>query len=342
MFATAFLGVLLGAPFVEQALGQGDTGAPDDAGTDAAAPAEADGASSDEPPSAPTRLFVGVYPLRIADVDLHAGAATLTYYVWTRWEGERDGTAYEVMNGTLEEREHEYREDEGDVHYAYYRCRATVDFETDFRSFPIDEHDVYLELEHSDDAIEWLVMAVDDEALRDVPAPAVSGWNVEPPTYAVREVDYHTNWGVPGADPDEVNRFSRFRMTIRLHHELAATFAKTFIALFISVLIAFLGFFMHPEELEARVGIAVAGIFGAVTSYAVVAGNLPDIPYLTLSDKIHFAGMAFVFVALVESCLAGYLCRQDRLARAERLDRWARVAIGPGYALVVVLLLWLR
>ena len=292
--------------------------------------------------AAPMPLHFGIYPLRISELDLRAGTTTMTYYVWTRWSGASDGTAYELVNGTVDAREHEYLYEQGGERYAYYRCRATVQVELDFRAFPLDEHEVRLDFEHSDDGDASVVFVLDEPSVRHLESPRLSGWLVDAPRFAVTQSVYRTNWGMPGVDPDERSTFSRASMVIRIHHAIAATFAKTFLTLFIAVLITFLGFFVHPDLLDARVGVGVAGMFGAVTSQAVVSANLPDIPYLTLSDKIHFAGLAFIFLALLESCAVGYLVRTQRAGAATRLDRAAKVAMAPLFALVVAVLIATR
>lgn len=315
-----------------------------DAGTaDApdAGPPHAPGAAAEEPPE-PMVIHTGIYPVRVADFDLASGQATITYYVWTRWQGEYDGTTYDLMNGTVDTRDHDYTFEDGGVHYAWYRYTATLDVVTDFHDFPLDEHELQIELEHSDYGTYYLRFEVDRRSVENLASPEISGWTVDPPVYETYEHVYPTDWGMPGAGDDDVSRFSRVRWSVRVHHTFEATFAKTFLALFISVLIAFFGFFMHPEELEARIGVCVAGIFGAVTSHAVVAGNLPDIPYMTLSDKIHFAGMAFICLSLLESAYVGYLARRDQVEEGLRFDRLARITLAPAYLVVVVLLTLLR
>lgn len=299
------------------------------------------GPVAEEPPE-PMVIHAGIYPVRVADFDLASGQATITYYVWTRWQGEYDGTTYDLMNGTVDARDHDYTYEEGGVRYAWYRYTATLDVATDFHDFPLDEHELQIELEHSDYGTYYLRFEVDRAAVEHLGSPEISGWAVDAPVYDTYEHVYQTNWGMPGAGAGDVSRFSRVRWSVRVHHTLEATFAKTFLALFISVLIAFLAFLLHPEGTDGRIGLGVAGMFGAVTSHAVVAGNLPEIPYMTLSDKVHFAGMAFIFLALLETAYVGYLARRERTEEAHRLDRIARLTLAPGYVLVVVLLTVLR
>ncbi len=301
----------------------------DDAGTPAVPPAEE--APSEEDAGLPPRttVHVGVYPVQIQSVDLAAASAQVTFYLWARWRGPANGGALELVNGTMDARENEYREDDGDVHYVSHRCRATVPIEVDFRRFPFDEHVIALELEHAEYDTVVIELAVDEANLRSLRSPPVSGWFVDDPVHEVVTHAYRTGWGTPSLPADYPAEYSRARTTMRLHHAPVASFGKTFLALFIAVLIASLAFFLDVADTGARTGTAVAGTFGAVTSYAVVAYSLPEISYLTLSDQIHVTGLGFVFFVLVETCVVAYLARTERAALARRINR----VVGPVAAL---------
>ncbi len=67
-------------------------------------------------------------------------------------------------------------------------------------------------------------------------------------------------------------------------------------------------------------------------------GNLPDMPYLTLADKIHLFSLFVIFLSLLQSCLSLRLFKQNKHFLATRLDRVSLVAFPIIYALVVVLL----
>ena len=385
-------------------------GAQDEGGAEAPERSATDSAETNEA-SGPTTVYVGIYPLRIGDLDLRTGTAQVTYYQWQRWrdaegatvegasvegasvegasaegasaegasaegasaeaasvegasaegasaeaasaEGASaedasveaasvDGASVEVVNGEVVASESEYVLHEGDVHYVYHRFTTRAQLHPDFHAFPFDEHEVSIELEHASEAADVILLAVDEEGVRHVESPPVAGWMVDRPVFDVVTSRYATSFGMPGVSPDEVSEYPRVRMRVRLHHDASTTFWKTFLTLFISVLIALLGAFMHHDELEARVGVGVAGIFGAVTSQSVVAANLPDIPYMTLSDKVHLAGIVFVFLGLLESCAAGWFARHDRAELSRRLDRVARHVMAPSFAICVLLLLVLR
>ncbi|MCC7538290.1 MAG: hypothetical protein IT379_18845, partial [Deltaproteobacteria bacterium] len=67
-------------------------------------------------------------------------------------------------------------------------------------------------------------------------------------------------------------------------------------------------------------------------SEVLVASSLPDIGYMTLSDKAHAAGLAFIFFALLESVIVAHLARAGRTDRASRIDRISMVASYVGFA----------
>jgi hypothetical protein len=113
---------------------------------------------------------------------------------------------------------------------------------------------------------------------------------------------------------------------------------KTFLALFISVAIAFLSFVLKPSETDPRFGVGVAAIFGAVSSEIVTTSNLPDMPYLTLADKIHLFSLFVIFLSLLQSCLTLRLFRKGNVKRAARIDRISLFAFPIAYAVIISLL----
>jgi hypothetical protein len=117
-----------------------------------------------------------------------------------------------------------------------------------------------------------------------------------------------------------------------------SVYVKTFLALFISMAIAFLSFILKPGSTDARFALGVAAIFGAVSSEIVTKSNLPDMPYLTLADKIHLFSLFVIFLSLLHSCLVARLVRAGNAAMIDRIDRVLLVFFPVCYAVVIVVL----
>lgn len=118
-------------------------------------------------------------------------------------------------------------------------------------------------------------------------------------------------------------------------------YLKTFIGLFISVAIAFLTFFVEPTDLDPRFGVGIAGIFGAVSSLIVVSSNMPENPYFTLSDQIHFLSLGFIFLSIFVSCAVLRICKRGHTELSRKIDVIAGAALAICYvATVTVLSIW--
>jgi len=115
-------------------------------------------------------------------------------------------------------------------------------------------------------------------------------------------------------------------------------YLKTFIGVFISVAIAFLTFLIEPTDLDPRFGVGIAGIFGAVSSMIVVSSNMPENPYFTLSDQIHFASLGFIFLSIFASCLVLPLHKAGRVKASQRLDKVFGFGLVFAYTATVFLM----
>jgi hypothetical protein len=105
------------------------------------------------------------------------------------------------------------------------------------------------------------------------------------------------------------------------------------------VAIAYLSFLIDPQDLDPRFGVGVAGIFGAVSSMIVVSSNMPDNPYFTLSDKIHFVSLGFIFLSIFTSCVVLQISKkEDKTKLSNTINNWTGsllvlIFIGTVYVL---------
>jgi hypothetical protein len=293
-------------------------------------------------PTAPQITYVGIFINDIHGLDLKDSAYIVDFYIWLRWHGNIDPSNFEFLNGALDLKEHPYRMDVNGTQYLSYHCRGTFHIAFDYRDYPLDEHQLILELEDGIHESKELQYVVDADNMKNLPPVTLSGWTCGQPTFEIRQHTYQTNFGYPNEPPGGTSTYSRFNCSIKISRHSGSIFIKTFLGLFISVAIAFLSFLFKPGETDPRFAVGVAAIFGAVSSEIVATGNLPDMPYLTLADKIHFFSLFMIFLSLLQSCLSLRLFREGNSPLAHRLDRISLFAFPISYALVVLLLTVLR
>jgi len=290
----------------------------------------------------PEKVYVGMYVVNINELDTKAGTYLGDFYVWFRWTGALSPTSFEIMNGTETTKERNYYSVTNGVKYAVYRCQSKLSRVFAFDAFPLDSHELTIEVEDGQHEIANFVYVADTLNSKVHPDLRLAGWQTGPGKCHVRLWTYPTNYGDPAQPPDYKAGYSRFVMAIPIKHEGLGVYLKAFLPLFISVAIALLALFVPPDQLEVRVGLAVAGVFGAVSSQLVVAGNLPETPTLTLSDKVHIASLSFVFLTLVVSCISFTFVSKEKLPQAARIDRFARLAIPLAYIAAIIAVSVLR
>ncbi len=293
-------------------------------------------------PSALQPTFVGFYINDLYELDLKKSTYTADFYLWMRWRGNADPSNFEFLNGSLDMKEHPNSFVVAGAKYLSYHCRGTFHTTFDYRRYPLDEHLLVIQMEDGNDDSTKLQYMVDRDNVSRLPAPTLGGWTCDPPQFEVRDHVYETNFGDPSQSQDATSTYSRLFCTIRISRRNFSIYIKTFLALFISVAIAFLSFVLKPSETDPRFGVGLGAIFGAVTSEIVTTSNLPDMPYLTLADKIHLFSLFVIFLSILQSCLSLRLFRQGNSPLATRIDRISLFAFPICYAVVIASLTFAR
>jgi hypothetical protein len=294
---------------------------------------------ADPAPNAPEKVTIGVYLLDMSDLDTKRCTYAADFYIWLRWHGDVDPREFEIMNGHLDVRGkvHPDYKEIGGTKYVSYRCRALLHSNFDFANYPWDRQELSIEIEDADHDRNTLIYVADEEGTSCHPDLKLQDWQVGPLRCYVWDDAYDTGYGSPARRPGEKAVYSRFSVVLPIRHAGMAVYLKTFLVLFISVATAFLTFLIHPNHLEARFGVSVPGIFGAVTGYVLVAGRLPDAAGLSLADRVHYLGILFIFLSLLESCASVKLWFDKREKQALRLDRWTLAALVLSFCGLVAL-----
>lgn len=295
-------------------------------------------ARAQEPEAAPQRVAIGTFVNNIHQLDLKSGTYAADFYLWFRWSGDLDPDSFEIMNGSETTKEKVYSSTVKGTKYAVYRCQSSLVSTFDFRAYPLDDHKLRIQIEDSAHNARELVYEADAPNSKRRPDMQISGWDLGKLEVGVHRFVYPTNYGDPALPPDYQEPYSRFEIALPIHHAGVGIYLKTFLPLFISAAIAFLSLFLTAAELEGRLGLTVAAVFGAVSSQVLTAQSLPETPHFTLADKMHVISYFFIFLALVVTCISFYLHEKKGAAEAaQRYDRWSRLVL-PGLFVVAAVL----
>jgi hypothetical protein len=212
---------------------------------------------------------------------------------------------------------------QGNVDYRQ-RFQGTFSIHLNLRSFPLDEQTLAVRIvspgqtpadlelvpaEHSGRALEFSIL----------------DWTIDPPTS-------HAD---PLIAPDG-REIVGFTCTLTARRRAGAYFYQFIIPLTFIVCMSWAAFWMAPEQLGPRQGIAVTSMLTIIAYRFVLANQLPKVAYLTRFDYLLLGCTSLVFLVLVEVVIAHRLLTKGHPERAGTLDTWAR-GVFPALFLILIL-----
>lgn len=288
----------------------------------------------------PERVWMGMYVVDLSDFDLKSGTYAGDFYLWVRWSGPRDPTRFEVMNGSGT-CELGMRRDTGPERYAVYRCRYRFHRSFDLSHYPLDRHELTMEVEDQQFTSAELEYVPDRAHTALEPTITLPGWRIETPRLRMR-THLYTSLGDPAVPAGARAPYSRLVLAVPVHHWGASIYVKSFLVMFLSVGVGLLGSALSCRHVEARLGLGVASIFGVVSSYVVVSQSLPETAQFTLADQLHLVGMGCVFLSVLVSVVVFRLCGRVGDERAERIDRALGIMTAVVFVAAVLLVTLVR
>mgnify|MGYP003593983915 CR=1 FL=1 len=279
------------------------------------------------------RVYVGVYLRDVIRFDQRAGTFDVDMEVWVKWFGDFDPTKLRVANESSLTRDDLGSDDDDGWHVRRWRMRGTLRGEFPLHRFPFDDQTLAVEFELPErDAT--LVPDLTGSGME--PRFSVTGWNYQPhflPRTA--RLVYPSDLGsLLHEGQDTVVHRARFE--VRLKRPVVTATLKLFLPLVLILLVALVALFMAPELIDARSSIGVTALLACFAFQFTVAGTIPDVAYLTLTDALFIVSYAVTAIALGVSVAAWWLYRHERHAAATRLDRIARLALPLGAMFVTV------
>jgi hypothetical protein len=282
-----------------------------------------------------TTVQVGFFVYRVRDLDLKAGRVGLEFYMWFRFRGEgKQFEQIEFPNGRIDQIEEEDRRFTDGQTYICWRISGTFTQEFTLRDYPFDRQVLEIELEHPALESKFLVYAHDDDTYRRTFSPAdmwgvrsglaLPDWRVLGVTRRVQDHVYETNFGIEDV-PGIGSRYSQLSLAIRVERISAPFFYKIAIPIAIILAVAYLAFYIPPHELVAACLVAVAALVATVAYHTIVNANLPEVGYLTVSDKFFLTTLGLILLNLAESVATYNLVRTQREALARRIEVASRV-----------------
>jgi hypothetical protein len=288
--------------------------------------APADTAAADK---GPVKVEVGTYVNQILSLDLKGNQFNVDFYIWFRWKGDavKPFDTFELANGRILSRTGIVKKDlAGGVHYASARLLANVTKFWDLRRYPLDDHQLTLEIEDNENEDNLLVYVPDAQNSNASPTVEVPGWAVAGTTVSVTSHQYATNYGDSSVPTGNASSYSRLVSAVKIVRPAhARRFSKVFFTLFVSTIISWLAFWVKPKETGPRISLCVGSLFAAAAATFAINNMLPDTNSTTMADRLVVVSMTMIFGTCVETILAvnlGYAGKENLQRLLDRSSAW--------------------
>jgi hypothetical protein len=263
---------------------------------------------------------VGISIEKISDFSIKNVAWNSDFYVWFKWQQPPDdptfdpGEAFQVVAGTIQNKQKVVDTINGNEHYALYRVSASINYPFDVSRYPLDDH--LLTMFIQDPVHPQIQYIADTNNSRVDPAIHIPGYFITRTVMGVKTISENTTLGNPSGSKDS----AQFGFGIFIYRQGFGFYLKLFQALFAAVGVALMaGFFKAHEEI--RIELLVGGFFAAVANSYITSTYLPDTGIMTLLDQINLLGLTTIFICLVQTVISSRIAINGNQDFSKRFDQ---------------------
>lgn len=287
----------------------------------------------------PLPIYVGIYPLRLFQLNLKDEQFQGDFYVWFRWKGPKQLPGFEIMNGDYEEvGEPEADELANGYHYQAHRIKGTFFIHVNLKDYPFDRHYLEIHIENQEmDRTEALYLP-DYKNLKDLRKKSVmTGWESMDLKMLERPHTYNTNFGKEGEESSST--YSQLVYRFRVKRKILPYIIKYTIPLLVIVFMCFSTFFFHPSESESRIAIVITAILSVVAFHISQADALPEVGYLVTADHFFLSAYIFCAISMIIVIISDMMVSKERVDSALSLDKKVRILLPVFYFMSFIVII---
>lgn len=275
------------------------------------------------PAKTPDTVTVGTYVNQIFGIDLRNNSFNVDFYIWFRWKNDelKPLETFQLVNGRITSRSAVSYKKVAGVNIASARIAATITKFWNIERFPLDHHQLTLEIEDSGLDSNAMVYADDsaNSALSDqvqVPGWVISSTRSSVTVHAYKARRQAKSPAEPAQDeflPSQApSTYSRYMFATFIGRPGYGRFIKVSLGLFVSVLVAYLAFYVRPKDLSPRVSLGVGAVFAVAASSFSINSMLPETANLTMADRLVMGALACVALSILGTIWSAQLTYRGR------------------------------
>lgn len=270
----------------------------------------------------PDTVRTGIYVTSIHDIDFKQSEYTINLWLWLTYKNKQFDFVQnlEVPQAKTFTKSYSTIDSSNGRIYLLMKLQCVMKDSWKISNFPFDKQQLRFSIENSQFDSKALVFSVDSLGKHYDPRFTLRGWNIENFTIATGVKSYETAFGDSSVAMPHTE-YSNFRVKIGIGRDATQLFWKMFLGMYVSFLIAYICFYIHPDNIDSRFGLGVGSLFAAIGNKYIIDSSLPDSTSFTLVDTLHGITLFFIFVTITASAYSLQLIKAEKIKQSRRLDR---------------------
>jgi hypothetical protein len=274
-------------------------------------------------PGQAVRIKVGMLLNSVDDYDVKTGTFAADFFLSLTSAAPMPELNLQFPNGKLESKEAIADKPT----FKLYRLLGNFKSPPDLRKYPFDSQDLRIIIEDDSRGTDQIRFSADKERTQLARGFRALGW----------QVSYVEARSLSQSYPDRFEGddlyYGRYIFTLGLERFATSAAFKVFVPAFVIVIIALLGMWVPPGEMEVRSNAGAPMLAGAVLFHYALMQELPATSYMTRADKL----MLGVYVSLALGMISTWWMFLVKEENMEVVFRVARVVV-PILTVVVMAL----
>lgn len=307
------------------------------------------GKTADDFPARPAhcpKALVGIYIERVLDADIKQSFWDYECTIWFRWKPSEvdflgrnkfmpDGQIpFKIIDGSIastEVTEH-FKIPQDSSEYIQYFVRAKSSKFFDVCLYPVDKHDLILQVEHKWLERNQLLLVPDTTESKISSRVSVCGYIKSPePIIIEKPHRYRSSKGNPNFTDGHRLVFSQARMAMHISRGGVSNVFKLFLVLYIAVVVAFVSFFASDPSRYA-----VGALFTTAGANFILMSKLPALQVYSFAEILYAMCQVVILLMIVFLAILPRITAVDN--RPDFFEKKMHLAIHSSLLLFTIVL----
>jgi hypothetical protein len=269
----------------------------------------------------PDTVKVGIYITSIHDIDFKQKEYAITFWLWLKYKNKDFDFMQnlEVPQAKSVSRSFATVDSSNNQIYLLMKMQCVMKDSWRIRNFPFDKQKLRLSIENSQFDSKSLVFMPDTVGKNYDPRFTLSGWTINRCDISVGVKKYETTFGDPTLTVPH-SEYSSFKVILNISRNAGGLFWKMFLGMYIAFLIAYICFYIDPDEMGSRFGLSVGALFAVIGNKYIIDSSLPETTSFTLVDTLHGLTLFFIFAIIAATSYSLRLIKKNKEMKARKFD----------------------